>query len=81
MAIFFTSLLPQFAYGGGASFAGLLLLGFLFCVLTFVWLAGYSVVAARAGHALRRPAVRRAVEGVTGAVLVALGVRLAATRV
>lgn len=80
MALFFTSLLPQFAPGGEASFGGLLLLGLVFCLLTFVWLAGYAIAVARAGDALRRPAVRRAIDGVTGAVLVAFGVRLAAAQ-
>ena len=81
MAVFFTSLLPQFAGDGGASFAGLLALGLLFNLLTFVWLAGYALVVARAGGVLQRPAIRRAIDGVTGTVLVAFGVRLAvATR-
>jgi threonine/homoserine/homoserine lactone efflux protein len=81
MAVFFTSLLPQFAGEGGASFAGLLALGLLFNLLTFVWLAGYALAVARAGAVLQRPAIRRAIDGVTGAVLVAFGVRLAvATR-
>jgi threonine/homoserine/homoserine lactone efflux protein len=35
---------------------------------------------ARAGDVLRRPRVRRAIEGATGAVLVALGLRLASER-
>ena len=73
MAVFFTSLLPQF----GSSFAALVLLGFLFCAMTLVWLSAYAVAVARAGDFLRRSRVRRAVEGVTGAVLVALGLRLA----
>ena len=82
MAVFFTSLLPQFAGDGGASFAGLLALGLLFNMLTFVWLAGYAVAVARAGAVLQRPAIRRAIDGVTGAVLVAFGIRLAtATKV
>jgi threonine/homoserine/homoserine lactone efflux protein len=34
-------------------------------------------VVARAGDLLRRPRIRRAMEAVTGAVLVALGLRLA----
>jgi threonine/homoserine/homoserine lactone efflux protein len=77
MAVFFTSLLPQFAGDGGASFAGLLALGLLFNLLTLVWLAGYAVAVARAGAALRRPAIRRAIDALTGAVLVAFGIRLA----
>jgi threonine/homoserine/homoserine lactone efflux protein len=77
MAVFFTSLLPQFAPAGSASFAALLALGLLFCAMTLAWLAGSAVVIAKAGQALARPRIRRALEGVTGAVLVALGLRLA----
>jgi threonine/homoserine/homoserine lactone efflux protein len=72
MLAFFTSLLPQFA----DSFAGLLALGVTFCVMTLVWLTAYSIVVARAGGLLRRARVRRAMEAVTGTVLIALGLRL-----
>jgi threonine/homoserine/homoserine lactone efflux protein len=75
--VFFTSLLPQFAPAGGAAFAALLGLGLLFCAMTFAWLAGYAVLIARASRVLARPRVRRMLEGVTGAALVALGLRLA----
>lgn len=77
MAAFFPSLLPQFAPGGEASFWGLLFLGLLFCTLTLVWLTAYAFAVAKAGDFLRRPRIRRAMESVTGAVLVAFGVRLA----
>ena len=76
MAIFFTSLLPQF----GMSFASMLALGFVFCALTFVWLTAYSVAVARAGDVLRRPRVRRIVDAVTGTALAAFGVRIAVER-
>jgi threonine/homoserine/homoserine lactone efflux protein len=76
MLAFFTSLLPQFA----SSFAGLLVLGLVFCAMTLVWLAAYSVVVAKAGRVLRRERVRRAIEAVTGTVLIALGLRLATER-
>jgi threonine/homoserine/homoserine lactone efflux protein len=72
MAIFFTSLLPQFAH----SFGGLLLLGVTFAMMTIAWLS----FIARAGDVLRRPRVRRVVDAVVGAVLVAFGVRLATER-
>jgi threonine/homoserine/homoserine lactone efflux protein len=78
MAVFFTSLLPQFAPEGGATFAALFGLGLVFSLLTFTWLALYAGAVARAGDVLRRTRIRRAVEGVTGAVLVALGLRIAA---
>jgi threonine/homoserine/homoserine lactone efflux protein len=72
MAIFFTSLLPQF----GESFAVLLAHALLFSSMTLMWLA----FVVRVGDTLRVPAVRRAVDAVTGVVLVALGSRLAVER-
>jgi threonine/homoserine/homoserine lactone efflux protein len=79
MIAFFTSLLPQFA-PGEPSFLSLLALGTVFALMTFVWLSAYAFVVARAGDVLRRARVRRWIEGVTGAVLVALGLRLATAR-
>jgi threonine/homoserine/homoserine lactone efflux protein len=76
MAVFFTSLLPQFAF----SFVGLAGFGLLFCALTLLWLSAYAAVVARAGDYLRRSRVRRWIEGLTGLVLVSLGLRLAAER-
>jgi threonine/homoserine/homoserine lactone efflux protein len=78
MAVFFTSLLPQFAPGGEVSFVTMLLLGLLFCSLTLAWLSAYATAVAKAGDLLRRARVRRVLDGVTGAVLVAFGLRLAA---
>jgi threonine/homoserine/homoserine lactone efflux protein len=80
IAVFFTTLLPQFAPSHGPAFATLLAFGLLFCTMTFVWLVLYSVVIARAGEALRRPRIRRALDAVMGAALVAIGVRVAAER-
>ena len=76
-AAFFTSLLPQF---GDGSFIALLALGLLYSVLTLGWLTGYAVVVNRAGDVLRRERVRRAIDAVMGAVLVAFGIRLATER-
>jgi threonine/homoserine/homoserine lactone efflux protein len=77
MAVFFTSLLPQFTPHGETSFSALLLLGLVFCSLTLVWLTCYAAAVAKAGDVLRRPRIQRALEAVTGTVLVALGLRLA----
>jgi threonine/homoserine/homoserine lactone efflux protein len=74
MAVFFTSLLPQF---GGTSFGALLGLGLVFCTMTFVWLSAYGLAVTKAGDVLRRPRVRRVLDAATGIVLVAFGVRLA----
>ena len=80
MAVFFTSLLPQFAPAGRASFTALLALGLLFCAMTLAWLAAYAAVVARVGDVLRRLGVRRVIEAVTGLALLALGARLALDR-
>jgi threonine/homoserine/homoserine lactone efflux protein len=76
MAVFFASLLPQFAPEGSASFAVLLALGLLFCGMTFGWLLLYAVAISRLGRLLTST-VRRALDAITGFVLVALGFRLA----
>jgi threonine/homoserine/homoserine lactone efflux protein len=76
IAVFFSSLLPQFAQ----SFAGLLALGVLFAAMGLAWLSFYALVVDRAGDFLRRSAVRRVIDAVVGAVLVAFGVRLATER-
>ncbi len=75
MAAFFVSLLPPFA-GTHPSFVLLLALGFNFCLLTLAWLAGYSLAVDRVRGWLRRSSVRRALDGMLGAVLVALGLRV-----
>lgn len=77
MAVFFTSLLPQFTGDSGSTFAASLLLGLVFCTLTFAWLAAYATVVDKVGDFMRRPRVRRSLDGLVGGVLVALGVRLA----
>ena len=76
MAVFFASLLPQFAPEGDASIAALLALGFLFCAMTFAWLTFYATAVARLGRLLTG-SVKRALDAVTGLVLIALGLRLA----
>lgn len=78
MAVFFVSLLPQFAGPGGAPPAVLLALGLVFAAMTLAWLAGYTAVVARAGQHFQKPGYLQAVSGISGAVLVGLGIWLAA---
>lgn len=75
MAAFFLSLLPQFSLTGGIT--GLLLFGLLFSLLTFAWLTVYSLAVDRARRLFARSRVRRAIDAVTGTVLLASGARLA----
>jgi threonine/homoserine/homoserine lactone efflux protein len=78
IAVFFPSLLPQFVPTGQPSFLSLLLLGFVFALITFTWLTVYATAVAKAGDWLRRPTVRRVVEAVSGTLLIGLGIRIAA---
>jgi threonine/homoserine/homoserine lactone efflux protein len=80
LIIFFIAVLPQFATGEGSFFVQVLVLGIAFELLTAVWLLSYGAAVARAGEALRRPAVRRLLERLTGAILIALGLRVALDR-
>jgi len=77
MAAFFASLFPQFVPQGSASFWALMMLGLAFSAMTLAWLVAYAFAIAKAGDLLRRSGIRRAIEGVTGAVLIAFGLRLA----
>jgi threonine/homoserine/homoserine lactone efflux protein len=80
IAVFFSSLLPQFAPAQGPAFPTLLALGLLFCAMTFAWLCLYAAAIDRLSAVLSRTAVRRAIDALMGSVLVALGGRLALER-
>lgn len=75
IAVFFTSLLPQFA--GGGEFQALVLLGVIFAALTLAWLTAYAVVVAKAARIFRRRRLQRDLEALAGVVLVGLGLRVA----
>jgi threonine/homoserine/homoserine lactone efflux protein len=79
IAVFFVSLLPQFVSGGGSSFLALIVLGGLFSALGLAWLTLYAVVVAKAS-AFLDGRIRRAIDAVTGTVLVAFGLRTATER-
>jgi threonine/homoserine/homoserine lactone efflux protein len=80
MAVFFTTLLPQFAPAGPLAFPTLLTLGLLFAAMTLAWLGCCSLAVDRIRPVMLRRQVRRALEAITGVALVALGARLATDR-
>jgi RhtB (resistance to homoserine/threonine) family protein len=77
IGVFFTSLLPQFVDPGRPVLLPFLALGAVFVLMTIVWLAAYSLVAAHAAQTLHRPRVKAALDRFTGVVLIAIGLRLA----
>lgn len=80
MGVFYFALLPQFIPAGVPVLGyGLLLTG-VHVVLGTAWSAVLVALAHRLRRVLRRPAVRRWMDRVTGTVITGFGVRLAAGR-
>jgi RhtB (resistance to homoserine/threonine) family protein len=80
IAVFFTSLVPQFVGSGHDVLLPSLLLGAAFAVMTVSWLSGYALVASKAAGVLTRPRVKAALDRISGCVLIGLGLRLATER-
>jgi threonine/homoserine/homoserine lactone efflux protein len=78
VGVFFITFLPQFVPADVAVAPWIALLVVIHVALSVIWL-GLLIVATRSvGRLLRRPAVSRTLDRITGAVLVGAGVRLAA---
>jgi threonine/homoserine/homoserine lactone efflux protein len=82
VALFFLALMPQFISAGSTSKVGAFLaLGLSFATLGLLWCTTLAVGAAHLRRAfLRRPSLASWMNRVAGAMFIALGLRLAATR-
>jgi len=78
-AVFMLAFYPQFIPAVGPVFATTALLGLLQITLETGLYLALAAGVARAGAWFRRPRIRARVEAVSGTVLVALGLRVAAT--
>jgi threonine/homoserine/homoserine lactone efflux protein len=76
-ALFFVSFLPQFVDRDGPVTLQVSLLAAIHIVVGFVWLTTYASLVSRMHAAITRPRVKAALERATGAVLIALGLRVA----
>jgi threonine/homoserine/homoserine lactone efflux protein len=79
-ALFFLSYLPQFIDRSGSVPLQVALLAAIHIVVGLVWLTFYAWFVSRLHEALTRPRVKVVLERVTGAVLIALGLRVALER-
>jgi threonine/homoserine/homoserine lactone efflux protein len=77
VAVFYITLLPQFIRPDDPVLARSLLLAGVHVLIGLVWLVFYAYSLGRLSCVLRRPRVRRTLEGVTGTLLIAIGGRLA----
>lgn len=76
VGLFWTALVPQFVTSESTALLPAAMVASM-AVMVFAGLAGYAHLAARLSRALRRRRSSQAVNGTVGAVLVALGGRLA----
>lgn len=80
IAVFYLAFLPQFIKPGDPALAKSLLLTGIHFVMGILWLSFVSIFIGAVSGYLSRPAVRRSLDGVTGAILIAFGIRLALER-
>lgn len=79
-ALFFLTFLPQFVDPGRAVLPQTLTLAAIHVVVGLVWLTTYAYLVGRARAALTAPRVKAWLERSTGALLIALGLRVAVER-
>jgi threonine/homoserine/homoserine lactone efflux protein len=77
LAVFFIALFPQFLSPGAAVLPAALAMAAVILMFDVVYFSTLAFAVDRAG-AFLRPRMRRAMERVTGGVMIGLGVRLAA---
>ncbi|MBW5425362.1 LysE family translocator [Streptomyces sp. BG9H] len=77
IAVFYTGLLPTLTPRSLPSHLGMALLVLLHAALTLIWLGGYVMVLAKARAFFNKPRVRRALDRVTGVVLIGFGLKVA----
>ena len=75
--VFFTALLPQFINPGARVAIQLLILGISSLFVEFLVLAGYGILAGRVSLFARQPRFARAINRVSGGLLIAAGAGLA----
>ncbi|MDR7001680.1 threonine/homoserine/homoserine lactone efflux protein [Neobacillus niacini] len=81
VAVFFLTFLPQFVDGSSNTFLPFLLMGITYTVLTIIWFLFYISLINQISAFIKKPSVNKAMEGVTGLVLIGFGLKLALEKV
>ena len=76
VGLFWTALVPQFVAAESSELLPVAMVAAM-AAIVFTWLTGYAHLAARLSRTLKRRRSSQAVNGTVGAILVALGSRLA----
>ena len=77
VAVFFLTFLPQFAGKGDNAFFEFLVLGLTYTLLTMIWFFFYIYLIHFVSDFMKKPSTMKAVEGLTGGVLILFGLKLA----
>ncbi|WP_089100362.1 LysE family translocator [Streptomyces hyaluromycini] len=80
IAVFYTGLLPTLAPSGFSPHLGMTLLVLIHAALTLIWLGSYVMLLAKARSFFEKPAVRRALDRITGVVLIGFGIKVATSQ-
>lgn len=77
VAVFFLTFLPQFVNAGSATFVPFLIMGITYSLLTAVWFLFYIYLLDHIRAFMNKPKTQTVIEGVTGTILIAFGIKLA----
>lgn len=77
VAVFFLTFLPQFVDGNSGTFFPFLIMGLIYTALTMLWFVFYVYLLDRISAFMKKPSTKAVIEGLTGAILIAFGIKLA----
>ncbi|MFF5818609.1 LysE family translocator [Lysinibacillus capsici] len=77
VAVFFLTFLPQFVDGNSGTFLPFLIMGLIYTALTMLWFIFYVYLLDRISAFMKKPSTKAVIEGLTGAILIAFGIKLA----
>ncbi|RJS60443.1 LysE family translocator [Bacillus sp. PK3_68] len=77
VAVFFLTFLPQFVEPHVHSFVPFLLLGFIYTALTFLYSLFFILLIDQISGFMQKQSTQKVIQGVSGAVLVGFGLKLA----
>lgn len=77
VAVFFLTFLPQFVDAGSDTFVPFLIMGFTYTVLTAIWFFLYVYLLNQISTFMKKPKAQNMIEGITGAILIGFGIKLA----
>lgn len=80
VAVFFLTFLPQFLEPGSNTFLQFLIMGLTYAVLTLIWFLMYVYLIHSVNVWMKKPSVQRAIQGISGIVLLSFGIKLALER-